>query len=137
MDAPPCNGRRARSLPAQAGYANGARRHGARRVRTPGEEAAMLVDLVQVWTRDGLRLAGAFQAASAAPALPVDALCFVHGTGGNFYSSTLFDALAERVLALGCTVLRVNTRGHDLMSNAALAQGGRRQGAAYEVVDDC
>jgi alpha-beta hydrolase superfamily lysophospholipase len=97
----------------------------------------MLVDLVQVWTRDGLRLDGAFQVASVAPALPVDALCFVHGTGGNFYGSTLFDAVAERLLALGCAVLRVNTRAHDLMSNAALAQGGRRQGAAYEVVDDC
>ncbi len=30
-----------------------------------------------------------------------------------------------------------NTRGHDLISTAATTQGGRRQGAAYEVVDDC
>jgi alpha-beta hydrolase superfamily lysophospholipase len=67
----------------------------------------------------------------------VDAFCLVHGTGGNFYSSTLFDELAERLLALGCGVLRVNTRGHDGISSAVTARGGRRLGAAYEVVDDC
>lgn len=99
----------------------------------------MLVDLVQVTTRDGLRLDGAFQGppAGSAPAVPVDAFCLIHGTGGNFYSSTLFDSLAERLLGLGCGVLRVNTRGHDGISTAATARGGRRQGAAYEVVDDC
>ena len=44
---------------------------------------------------------------------PVDGLCFIHGTGGNFYASTLFDAIGERCLKQGCAVLRVNTRGHD------------------------
>jgi pimeloyl-ACP methyl ester carboxylesterase len=38
---------------------------------------------------------------------------------------------------LGSAVLRVNTRGHDGISTAITAQGGRRQGAAYEAVDDC
>ncbi len=97
----------------------------------------MLVDLVQTTTRDGLRLDGSFQAAAAAPALGADAFCLVHGTGGNFYGSTLFDAFAERLLGLGCAVLRVNTRGHDGISSALTARGGRRQGAAYEVVDEC
>ncbi len=97
----------------------------------------MLVDLVQTTTRDGLRLDGAYLAPTGKPDLPLDALCLVHGTGGSFYSSALFDAFSERLLALGCGVLRVNTRGHDLMSTASTAQGGRRQGAAYEVVDDC
>jgi pimeloyl-ACP methyl ester carboxylesterase len=99
----------------------------------------MLVDLVQITMRDGVRLDGIFQPPTAAgsPALSVDGLCLVHGTGGSFYSSTLFEALAERLVQLGCAVLRVNTRGHDLMSTAATTQGGRRQGAAYEVVDDC
>jgi dienelactone hydrolase len=97
----------------------------------------MLVDLVQTTARDGLRLDGMFQAATQPPALPVDAICFVHGTGGNFYSSTLFDTLAERLLALGVSVLRVNTRGHDGISTAATPQGGRRLGAAYEVADEC
>jgi len=99
----------------------------------------VLLELVQVTTRDGVRLDGSFQAPTApgAAALPVDGLCLVHGTGGNFYSSTLFDSLAGRLLELGCAVLRVNTRGHDLMSTAVTSRGGRRLGAAYEVVDEC
>jgi dienelactone hydrolase len=97
----------------------------------------VLVELVQVTTRDGLRLDGMYQSATAPAALPLDALVFVHGTGGNFYSSTLFDLLAERARSLGIAVLRVNTRGHDLMSTAVTSRGGQRLGAAYEVVDDC
>ena len=95
----------------------------------------MLVDLVHVTTRDGVRLDGTYQPA-AHPGTP-DAVCLVHGTGGSFYSSTLFDALGDRFLARGCSVLRINTRGHDLMSTAVTARGGRRLGAAYELVDDC
>jgi dienelactone hydrolase len=97
----------------------------------------MLVDLVQTTTRDGLRLDGCLQVPAGPPALALDGLCLVHGTGGSFYSSTLFDAFCERLLSMGCAVLRVNTRGHDLVANASTAQGGRRQGAAYEVVADC
>src|SRR5262245_37647882 len=96
----------------------------------------MLVDLIHTTTRDGVRLDGMVQAPSSAGE-PLDAVVCVHGTGGNFYSSTLFDALAELLLSLGAAVLRANTRGHDLMSNAATARGGRRLGAAYEVLDDC
>ncbi len=102
------------------------------------KESSVQVDLVQTATRDGVRLDGMFQVPPAGTSiLPLDAVCFVHGTGGNFYSSTLFDAFAERFLALGCAVLRVNTRGHDLMSSAVTAKGGRRLGAAYELVDEC
>jgi dienelactone hydrolase len=97
----------------------------------------MLVDLVQVTTRDGVRLDGAYQAAAGASPGAIDAAVCVHGTGSNFYGSTLFDALAEQLLSLGVAVLRVNTRGHDLVSTAATPRGGRRQGAAYEVLDDC
>jgi pimeloyl-ACP methyl ester carboxylesterase len=96
----------------------------------------MLVDLTHTTTRDGVRLDGAFQAA-AKPHAAFDAAVCVHGTGSNFYSSTLFDAFAERLLSLGISVLRVNTRGHDLMSTASTTRGGRRLGAAYEVLDDC
>jgi alpha-beta hydrolase superfamily lysophospholipase len=98
----------------------------------------MLVDLVQTTTADGVRLDGAYQAPPrpGAAGLNVDAFMLIHGTGGNFYSSTLFDALADRLLALGVGVLRANTRGHDLMCTAMTTRGGRRLGAAYEVVDD-
>ncbi len=98
----------------------------------------MLLDLVQTTTRDGVKLDGSLQTPVAGQGtLALDALCLVHGTGSNFYSSTLFDALTPRLLELGCAVLRINTRGRDLMSTAATTQGGRRLGAAYEVVDDC
>jgi pimeloyl-ACP methyl ester carboxylesterase len=100
-------------------------------------ELLMLVDLVQITTRDGVRLDGMVQMPTASSTWLVDGLCFVHGTGGNFYGSTLFDALAECCLQKGCAVLRVNTRGHDGISNAVTAKGGRRLGAAYEAVDDC
>ncbi len=99
----------------------------------------MRADLISTTTRDGVRLDGAYHAAHqpGAAGLALDALCFLHGTGGSFYSSPLFGLLAERLLALGVGVLRANTRGHDLMCTASTAQGARRQGAAYEVVDDC
>ena len=97
----------------------------------------MQVDLVQTTTRDGVRLDGMLQMPTAGSAWPLDAVCCVHGTGGNFYGSTLFDAFATRCLDQGCAVLRVNTRGHDGISNAVTAKGGRRLGAAYEIVDDC
>lgn len=99
----------------------------------------MIVDLIQVMTRDGVRLDGMLEGASAERSreLAIDACLFVHGTGGSFYSSTLFDGFAERFWDLGVAVLRVNTRGHDLISTAVTSQGGRRLGAAYEVVDDC
>jgi pimeloyl-ACP methyl ester carboxylesterase len=97
----------------------------------------VLVDLVQATTTDGVRLDGTFQAPAGSPAPGVGAFCLVHGTGGNFYSSALFDDLARRLLERGHAVLRVNTRGHDGVSTAQTLRGGKRQGAAYEAVDDC
>ncbi|MEX0585719.1 MAG: hypothetical protein WD176_03690, partial [Pirellulales bacterium] len=61
----------------------------------------MLVDLIRVTTADGLRLDGALQtppAGAATSQLPVDAALLVHGTGGSFYSSTMFEAIAERLM---------------------------------------
>ena len=99
----------------------------------------MLVDLVRVTTGDGVRLDGMLQKPTPQTAsdLAVDALLLVHGTGGSFFSSSLFDSFAERFVKLGVAVLRINTRGHDLVSTAVTNEGARRQGAAYETVDDC
>ena len=98
----------------------------------------MLVDLIQTTTRDGVRLDGIFQESSQDEGpFPLDAVCFVHGTGGNFYSSALFEYLGQQFLKNGASVLRVNTRGHDGLSTAVTDKGGRRQGAAFELVDDC
>jgi pimeloyl-ACP methyl ester carboxylesterase len=98
----------------------------------------VLVDLIQIRTRDDIRLDGMFQKPAAGIVSPsLDAVCLVHGTGSNFYSSTLFDVLGASFLDQGCAVLRVNTRGHDGISTAVTSRGGRRLGAAYEVVDEC
>lgn len=96
----------------------------------------MLVDLVSITTRDGVRLDAAYQPPEASR-LAADVFLCVHGTGGNFYASTLFDAVGHHLRSLGAGVLRVNTRGHDLMSTAATPRGGQRFGAAYETLDDC
>src|SRR5262249_4327568 len=97
----------------------------------------MLLDLFHVTTRDGVRLDGTHQAPPSPGSGPLDAAVCVHGTGSNFYGSTLFDAVAARLLEMNVAVVRVNTRGHDLMSTAATPRGAVRLGAAYEVLDHC
>ncbi len=97
----------------------------------------MAIELVQVTTRDDIRLDGAYWPATGSPSINRDSFLLIHGTGGNFYSSTLFDAVGERLLQLGCSVLRVNTRGHDGINTAVTSRGGRRLGAAYETLADC
>lgn len=96
----------------------------------------MLVDLVQTITRDDLRLDGAYLEPTQKGG-PVDAVVLLHGTGGNFYSSTMFDVLTEKLRGIGCGVLRANTRGHDGISTAVIGKNAKRLGAAYELVDDC
>jgi pimeloyl-ACP methyl ester carboxylesterase len=100
------------------------------------------VELVEVRTADGVRLDGALavpvdRSSTSAPKLPVDAVLNVHGTGSNFYGSSLFGPLVPKLLADGLAVLTVNTRGHDAVSNAATFTGPKRLGSAYEHVDDC
>jgi alpha/beta superfamily hydrolase len=98
----------------------------------------MLVELIRVGTRDGVRLDGIFrEPAHGDRRLPIDAALVVHGAGGNFYSSPLFDAISDALVGQGVSVLRCNTRGHDAVSTAATSEGGRRQGAAYENMDEC
>jgi len=103
----------------------------------------MLVDLVQVETRDAMRLHGALElpaenAAGAAllSAGPVDAWLCIHGTGSNFYSASTLAGLTGKLLAAGAAVLRANTRGHDLVSTGPSAGGRWVQGAAFERVDE-
>jgi pimeloyl-ACP methyl ester carboxylesterase len=99
----------------------------------------MLVDLVHVKAADGVRLDGSIvsPADTSSRQSRIDALLCLHGTGSNFYSSTLFDALAPRLLEAGFAVARVNTRGHDLAFTAYPAGRARRLGSAYEIVNEC
>lgn len=96
----------------------------------------MLVDLVRVNTADSLRLDGALLVPlpDVASTLAIDAAILIHGTGGSFYSSTLLESIATRLVELGAAALTINTRGHDLLSTASAIDGPRRQGAAYEEV---
>src|ERR1051326_2716875 len=99
----------------------------------------MTIDLVQIRTADGLRLDGSLARPSslASEPLSVDSVLAIHGTGSNFYSGHLFDNLAPKLAAAGLPVLRVNTRGHDVISTAATMEGPRRLGSSLECVDEC
>jgi pimeloyl-ACP methyl ester carboxylesterase len=98
----------------------------------------MHVELVRVVTQDGVRLEGSLRRAESPETdrLPVDLVIFHHGVGGNFYNQSFFEAMSDNFLALGCSVLRANNRGHDLAFNSPGSPAGRL-GAAFETVDDC
>lgn len=99
----------------------------------------MRVELVQAAMPDGLRLDGAWHAvpAGVAPSAEVDTVLCLHGTGSNFYGSSLWRGLIPRLLDAGLAVLAVNTRGHDGVSITHGPEGRRLLGSAYERVDDC
>jgi pimeloyl-ACP methyl ester carboxylesterase len=99
----------------------------------------MLVELVQTQTADGLRLDGAFRIPiSGTPSHKTcDSAILLSGVGSNFYGSSLMRHLTEVLVDTGVATLCVNTRGHDGVSTASTPGGGRLQGAAYEIVDDC
>lgn len=99
----------------------------------------MLVELVQTQTADRLRLDGGLCARvdDAPQQMICDAAILFSGVGSNFYGSSLMRHLTETLVDSGVVTLCVNTRGHDGVSTASTPGGGRLQGAAYEIVDDC
>lgn len=97
----------------------------------------MNIELCRQVTDDGVSLDGALcRPESPTNALPVDAFLLVHGTGSNFYSPGVLETFARQAVEAGCPALRVNTRGHDLMTSLPGASG-RRGGAAYESIAEC
>lgn len=99
----------------------------------------MIVDLVKTTATDGIRLDGALHLPQqgAASAIDVDAILCLHGVASNFYGATLMEEIAPPLLGLGVAVLWANTRGHDNVHTSYVSQRARRQGAAYETVDEC
>jgi dipeptidyl aminopeptidase/acylaminoacyl peptidase len=99
----------------------------------------MMVDLVHITTRDGVRLDGTWRKppVERASQLGVEVVILHHGVAGNFYSPGMFEQYSDALLERGCAVLRVNNRGHDPMSRAVVGEGGKRLGAAYEHMEDC
>ena len=97
------------------------------------ERDAVECQLVQTETSDRLRLDGAWQfAGDGSPAA-----LLLHGVGGNFYGSSLLASLAGVLRDRGWSVLRANTRGHDLVSLAEVNGRYRWEGAAFETVARC
>ena len=96
------------------------------------------VELVRTTTADQVRLDGALEAATvdSGSAQQLDAMILLHGVGSNFYGSILMESLAAAFVQAGITALRVNTRGHDMVSTARCGDGVKRVGAAYEIVAD-
>jgi len=90
------------------------------------------VELVKVETIDHVRLDGILHRANKESSLGVDLVIFHHGRGTNFYGSSLSGELTDYFLDQGCSVLRVNNRGHDHAFQTS--QGSF--GSAYEIVDD-
>lgn len=101
----------------------------------------MLFELVHVRTADGVGLDGALlprrDDMPRARKLDLDAVLCLHGAGSHFYGSSIFPGLLGTFAGLGLAVLRVNTRGHDIVSTAATDRGPKRLGGAFEIVDDC
>lgn len=95
----------------------------------------MPVELIHTQTSDGVRLDGilARPTATAPSVLPFDAVVLHHGAGANFYTTGFLGYLTDRFVERGVAVLRVNSRGHDLLYNSPTG----RQGAATEIVGDC
>jgi pimeloyl-ACP methyl ester carboxylesterase len=91
------------------------------------------VELVHVQTSDGVRLDGVLNQASGPARLGVDLVIFHHGVGGNFYRSSMAAAITDRFVEQGCSILRVNNRGHDHLYSSP----GGWLGAGFESVDDC
>ncbi|MDA7979411.1 MAG: alpha/beta hydrolase [Pirellulales bacterium] len=99
----------------------------------------MKAELVRTETADGVRLDGAFLSppVKVADKFDFDAALLVHGTGANFYSSSLLRYLAQAFRDAGVATVLANTRGRDLVHTASTSSGPRLLGAAHEIVGDC
>ena len=95
----------------------------------------MLVDLISVNNREGLRLDGAFYApADNAPDNgPVGAVLLIHGSRGNFCDPAT-KSMAEDLSAQGYACLTLNTNAHDtIWYNQA---GQDYKGNAFEILEN-
>ena len=96
------------------------------------------MELIRAKTADGVLLDGSLQHHTGMDSTSQNtAWLLVHGTGSNFYSSGVLHSFAEQLVHRGCSVARINTRGHDIIS---ALPGGRTPlsgGAAFESIADC
>ncbi|MBX3444992.1 MAG: alpha/beta fold hydrolase [Planctomyces sp.] len=93
----------------------------------------MPCELCSLPTLDGLLLDGAFTGPAKPPANGSSrAWVVIHGTGSNFTAPGVLATLSAMLLQRGEAVLRLNTRGHDLMARIPSIQGTVSGGAAWE-----
>lgn len=91
--------------------------------------------LVRIPTPDGLLLDGALSEPAAGKPRS-RAWVFLHGTGSNFTAPGILEGLSQLFAERGEAVLRLNTRGHDLLAKIPTISGSVRGGAAFESVGD-
>lgn len=96
------------------------------------------MELVSLTTEDGFFLNASFQISEkAVPGnFPVDACLLIHGSGGNFTAPGVLSKFAEIAILNGLSVLRLNTRGHDLIANIPGIERSIKGGASYERLAD-
>jgi alpha-beta hydrolase superfamily lysophospholipase len=94
----------------------------------------MLVDLMSTTTSDGIELDGAFFPAAPGVARegPVDAVLIMHGSHGNFYTTSNLN-MAQALSAQGYASLSLNAVAHDNV----WATSDNYYGNAYDILDRC
>ncbi len=95
-------------------------------------------ELCRVLTGDHLHLEGLLNEPEVSSGdFPVSAVMLVHGTGDSFYSGGVLEEFSRMVVERGIAVLRINTRGHDVVTRIAVRDRSVWGGAAYETISDC
>jgi len=87
--------------------------------------------LVRIPTTDGLLLDGALSEPPEGKPRS-RAWIVLHGTGSNFTAPGILEGLAQLLASRGEAVLRLNTRGHDVLANLPTMSGSIPGGAALE-----
>lgn len=96
------------------------------------------MELIRVKTADGVLLDGSMQHPTGVDTTSQNtAWLLVHGTGSHFYSSGVLYVFAEQLVRGGCSVVRINTRGHDIISALPGERMPLSGGAAFESIADC
>ncbi len=93
-----------------------------------------MVELITVQTSDGCYLDAAYWPAAGGSGR-ADACVFTHGATGNAFGP-LQRRFGEALSGAGVATLSINSRGHDVVSNATRASGPMRAGTAFEDLDD-
>lgn len=101
----------------------------------------MTTELLRVRTADGMTLDGCLNSPEVIDRQGatdlVEAWLLIHGTGGNFYSAGVLETFAAQMAGSGQETLRVNTRGHDIISSLSGSRSPLSGGAAFESITDC